>query len=216
MGILDDAIREHLELKRQHGAAEGELQELEDQAFGSPERPNAPQADDSYEEAPTEFMAQPEAVEEEHQVADEEEEHQAADEEHQAMEHQIPVLPDSGEGGHQSIADQPTEMYDVESEFAAGEDEAESEADESDDDEAVEDEEEFFDEKSLSDELDQALDAPAEGEEEAEEEAGHESQSDDSEEEDVLEETPEFLQDTPESERLWFEQKPPKDFDFDD
>jgi hypothetical protein len=35
-------------------------------------------------------------------------------------------------------------------------------------------------------------------------------------EEDVLEETPEFLQDTPESDRLWFEQKPPKDFDFDD
>ncbi len=34
--------------------------------------------------------------------------------------------------------------------------------------------------------------------------------------EDVLEETPDFLQDTPEHERLWFEQKPPKDFDFDD
>jgi hypothetical protein len=32
--------------------------------------------------------------------------------------------------------------------------------------------------------------------------------------EDVLEETPEFLQETPEHERLWFEQKPPKDFDF--
>jgi hypothetical protein len=33
--------------------------------------------------------------------------------------------------------------------------------------------------------------------------------------EDVLEETPEFLQETPEHDRLWFEQKPPKDFDFD-
>jgi hypothetical protein len=32
---------------------------------------------------------------------------------------------------------------------------------------------------------------------------------------DVLEETPEFLQDTPDHDRLWFEQKPPKDFDFD-
>jgi hypothetical protein len=32
--------------------------------------------------------------------------------------------------------------------------------------------------------------------------------------EDVLEETPEFLQETPEHDRLWFEQKPPKDFDF--
>ena len=34
------------------------------------------------------------------------------------------------------------------------------------------------------------------------------------EDEDVLEETPEFLQDTPEHDRLWFEQRPPKDFDF--
>jgi len=33
--------------------------------------------------------------------------------------------------------------------------------------------------------------------------------------EDVLEETPEFLRDTPEQERLWFEQQPPRDFDFD-
>ena len=32
---------------------------------------------------------------------------------------------------------------------------------------------------------------------------------------DPLEETPEFLQETPEHDRLWFEQKPPKDFDFD-
>jgi hypothetical protein len=33
--------------------------------------------------------------------------------------------------------------------------------------------------------------------------------------EDVLEETPDFLRDTPEQERLWFEQRPPRDFDFD-
>ena len=34
-------------------------------------------------------------------------------------------------------------------------------------------------------------------------------------EEDVLEETPDFLQETPEHDRLWFEQKPPRDFDLD-
>ncbi|MEA2244167.1 MAG: hypothetical protein QOD24_3723, partial [Solirubrobacteraceae bacterium] len=34
--------------------------------------------------------------------------------------------------------------------------------------------------------------------------------------EDVLEETPEFLQETPEHDRLWFEQRPPRDFNFDD
>ena len=31
---------------------------------------------------------------------------------------------------------------------------------------------------------------------------------------DPLEETPEFLQDTPDHDRLWFEQRPPRDFDF--
>ncbi|MEA2310264.1 MAG: hypothetical protein QOE28_232, partial [Solirubrobacteraceae bacterium] len=27
--------------------------------------------------------------------------------------------------------------------------------------------------------------------------------------------TPDFLQETPEHDRLWFEQKPPRDFDWD-
>jgi hypothetical protein len=34
------------------------------------------------------------------------------------------------------------------------------------------------------------------------------------EDEDVLEETPEFLRDAPEDDELWFEQGEPKDFDF--
>ena len=37
MGILDEAIREHLELKRQHGAGDSELKQLEDEAFGQAE-----------------------------------------------------------------------------------------------------------------------------------------------------------------------------------
>lgn len=40
MGILDDAIREHLELIRQRGAADSEVQRLEDEAFGPPTRPD--------------------------------------------------------------------------------------------------------------------------------------------------------------------------------
>jgi hypothetical protein len=36
----------------------------------------------------------------------------------------------------------------------------------------------------------------------------------DEEDEDVLEETPEFLRDQPEDDELWFEQGSPKDFDF--
>ena len=37
----------------------------------------------------------------------------------------------------------------------------------------------------------------------------------DHEPEDVLEQTPDFLQETPEHDRLWFEQAPPQEFDFD-
>src|SRR5690349_2596830 len=35
MGILDEAIREHLDLKRKHGARDAELREIEDEAFGA-------------------------------------------------------------------------------------------------------------------------------------------------------------------------------------
>ncbi|MDO9409920.1 MAG: hypothetical protein Q7T67_16005, partial [Patulibacter sp.] len=31
---------------------------------------------------------------------------------------------------------------------------------------------------------------------------------------DPLSQTPEFLEETPDHDRLWFEQKPPRDFDF--
>jgi hypothetical protein len=41
-----------------------------------------------------------------------------------------------------------------------------------------------------------------------------ESEELEADEDDVLEETPDFLQETPEHDRLWFEQRPPRDFDF--
>jgi hypothetical protein len=56
MSILDDAIREHLELKRSHGADDQELKRLEDEAFGPPQRPDEV---DPFAEAPTEFLSQP-------------------------------------------------------------------------------------------------------------------------------------------------------------
>jgi hypothetical protein len=256
MGILDEAIREHLELKRQHGADQTELQKLEDEAFGAPGRPGDEGAD-ALAEAPTEFMAQPEAAAEgeqaevadappgrsESRIADlqeapeappaEEAEEEEADEEPSATEHEIvsepaPAGPTTEE--REVIAEQPTEMHDVEEELAEeqGEDEVDVvdlEEDEEDDD--------FWDEKRLSDELDQALEAPpldseeegeladeAEIEEPAEEpeleEPEAEAPAAGGEDEDVLEETPEFLEQSPEDDELWFEQKPPKDFDFDD
>lgn len=42
MGILDDAIRQHLELKRQHGAGDEDLDRLEKEAFGPAARPGDP------------------------------------------------------------------------------------------------------------------------------------------------------------------------------
>ena len=56
---------------------------------------------------------------------------------------------------------------------------------------------------------DAATDAPAPVEEPAA------APAEGGDEEDLLEETPDFLQDTPDHDRLWFEQRPPRDFDFD-
>ena len=50
MGILDDAIREHLDLKRKHGARDAELREIEDEAFGSTDRPDPFAAGELYGE----------------------------------------------------------------------------------------------------------------------------------------------------------------------
>jgi hypothetical protein len=282
MGILDDAIKEHLELKRQHGAGESELKQLEDEAFGAAERPGAEAAAaDQLAEAPTEFMAQPDAkpqapaaesaapqAEEaasrpapRAEIADLQEPppSEPVDEEAPATEHEIPSGPTTEE--REAIAEQPTEMFDVEGELAPSQPEAPSEEelvekemeeprlapvdplagldepgeeveveaagpDAAEEDEYEEDED-FWDEKRLSDELDQALEAPSETgdkeeatvfepEPEPEPEAEAEEQPRGGQEEDVLEETPDFLEETPEDDQLWFEQKPPKDFDFDD
>jgi hypothetical protein len=304
MGILDEAIREHLELKRQHGAADSELKQLEDEAFGLADRPAAP---DSLAEAPTEFLAQPDVAGEDGtkaaepqrsrregpSIADLQEAPEPAPsaeetpaEEQPAIEHEpvaeVPepeispepepepqpepeppepeVEPEPEPAGHSTeerhaIAEQPTELYDVEGELGAGgpsspsdEELVEQEITEprlapadplaglEEDEEAEvsvegpaseeDEDDEFWSEQRLSDELDQALEAPVEeepqlgDESEAEEPEPSEEQEVEADtpgsDEDVLEETPDFLEETPEDDELWFEQKPPKDFDFDD
>src|SRR5436190_13475208 len=50
MGILDDAIREHLDLKRKHGAHDADLREIEDEAFGSTDRPDPFAANELFNE----------------------------------------------------------------------------------------------------------------------------------------------------------------------
>jgi hypothetical protein len=265
MGILDEAIREHLELKRQHGAPDSELKQLEDEAFGQAERPGDEAARDPFAEAPTEFMAQPDAEEKpgrrEPSIADLQEPPPPPAPEPQAAEEPAEPEPSHSTEERQAIAEQPTELFDVDPELAespspSDEDLVEEEATEPrlsstdplaeleedeeaevaiqrpapDDDEDYEDEDDaFWNEQRLSDELDQALEAPPEEDEvevddeaEVEEELVEEDEPDEEPEaaarrdEDVLEETPDFLEETPEDDELWFEQKPPKDFDFDD
>lgn len=316
MSILDDAIREHLELKRQHGADEAEIKRLEDEAFGPPGRPDEP---DPFAEAPTEFMAAPEtsagteAGEERRRIniadlqeappepaeskeeprieatesiepqpeasplAPAEDPAQAAppaEEEPSAIEHEVvpeaelqaEPAPESAEpepvadAGHtteerHAIADQPTEFFDVEAEMGTEDaPAAEIEASRAEPAEppAVEDDydedEEFWSDQRLSEELDNALEAPLtdepdapspmtdehdipaptaqpaaplfDPEEEDDEPAAGEEHREyepkDQGHEDVLEDTPDFLEDAPEDDELWFEQRPPKDFDFDD
>jgi hypothetical protein len=274
MGILDDAIKEHLELKRQHGAGEAELKQLEDEAFGAAERPGADGAPaDLLAEAPTQFMSQPDLGEVTPEVAEPPPADEAsarrrpaaeiadlqeppmppeptpeaeappepeapAEEPSPAMEQAIPEPPAGpSTEEREAIAEQPTEMYDVEEELAGGEVQGPSEEELAEEEiseprlapvdllsamdeveEAELNHDDFFDEKRLSDELDQALEAPAEDEVELEpgEEPAVEAPPPADREEDVLEETPDFLEETPEDDQLWFEQKPPKDFDFDD
>jgi hypothetical protein len=281
MGILDEAIREHLELKRQHGADDSELKQLEDDAFGPAERPGDEEATpDPFAEAPTEFMAAPEVNGEAAEVAEEatskreapdiaalqEAPEPPAEEEQPAMEHEVvPEEPESSGPSTEErevIADQPTEMFDVEAELRETLDRAPSDEelveeeiseprlapvdplsgiDEAEDEVAMEasapepaaveeeEEDDFWDEQRLSDELNQALEAPAEETEavfeEEEEEIVEVAEIEEEPEEepsppvrgdqDVLEDTPDFLEDS-EDDQLWFEQKPPKDFDFDD
>lgn len=286
MGILDEAIREHLELKRQHGAGDSELKQLEDEAFGQAERPGG-EAADPLAEAPTQFMTQPETPAEgdtqrEPTIADLQEPPPPPEAEAQpsgevAAEEPAPAEAVESAGPsteeRHAIAEQPTELFDVEKELGpptptdeelveeeiaeprlaptdplAGLEEGEGaevsvQGPAPDDDEEYDDEDDaFWNEQRLSDELDQALEAPVEETEPAAEpepeledepEYGDEPESEElpvveeaepepeaepeaaNHEEDVLEETPDFLEDS-EDDQLWFEQKPPKDFDFDD
>src|SRR3954447_24614879 len=61
MGILDDAIREHLDLKRKHGAHDADLREIEDEAFGSTDRPDAFAANELFSEVSSTGLAEGEA-----------------------------------------------------------------------------------------------------------------------------------------------------------
>jgi hypothetical protein len=210
MGILDDAIREHLELKREHGASDDEIKRKEEEVFGSPSAQAAPTAapvdertqllspddqevavedleplqpapEDPYEVHPgDDLVPDPEVPDLEEREAPRPQRHDHDDEQH-------PALVDHDHIGGEEHPPEPVFRPSA----AAPVEEPPVEMppveipplEEPDEEPEIED-------PGLP---------------------GEEAEGDD---EDVLEDTPEFLQDAPEHDRLWFEQKPPRDFDF--
>ena len=206
MGILDDAIREHLELKRKHGVPEEVVERQEEEALGPARREVAQQAEDAEiaadagddtslfdgdgRAAP---VAEAPAVQaDEAAVAEPPSEREAAPEPEPPVEAHVeppaveePAEPPAPEPVPEPVPDPEPEpdpheaLGDTEPHgFPALEDDEVPEHDDSGED-----------------------DHPA-----------SDAEDDDP---DVLEDTPDFLQETPEHDRLWFEQKPPRDFDFD-
>ncbi len=263
MGILDDAIRQHLELKRQHGAEATDLDRLEQEAFGPVARPGDPEFETGEEPA---SPGGPELVAEEPDSETEwltgEDPTSVSPQDSTASVEAAPAPTDEPESVEQPIPEAPEgAIFDVdevdlgEIDLGDGTSPAEkARVEHADLEDTVDHPAPQV--ESLSEELEAAAPTPAEldsGEletfiappseepgpgdpevpgstEEPESiefeqlpgetvEAGtgeHAADDDDESDEDLLEETPDFLKDAPDGEDLWFEAGKPKDFDFDD
>jgi hypothetical protein len=214
MGILDDAIREHLELKRKHGVPEEEVERQEEEALGPARREVAQQPEDAElaadEAAPAAaaggdaLTASPFDGDSGAPVADEvvpAEPTPAA--EHTAVPEHAPEPVEPPVADHTGLEPPTVEDAPAADEPAADEPAADEPDLEPDPYEA------------LGETEPHGFPAVEEDEELEEDEAPPASDPDEEEDLDVLEDTPDFLQETPEHDRLWFEQKPPRDFDFD-
>jgi hypothetical protein len=206
MGLLDDAIREHLDLKRRRGADPSEVEREEAEALGPVrrEQPRELQADVA-DGPPADHQAgldEPAAA-----YADD-----VPDYEHlrpSAPSAQDHYEPEPAAHREPPVPAEPPQTHDA----PYAEDEDESATPPHGDPLQHQSTREFSRgelDEALGEQAAPARRAPNGGE------AGTNTGRDDDggEDEDVLEETPDFLQETPEHDRLWFEQKPPKDFDF--
>ncbi len=169
MGLLDDAIREHLELKRSHGADPGEVARAEREALG-PVRAGVDLSGESH--------ADPLSPE--------------ADAQDSGASGDVPLHEhEDAPGLHDDQAPVPpadhSPLHDVGSPYQR-------------------------DESSAGGPAAPGGPGGAHAEPASDPSAGKSAQR--ASNEDVLEETPEFLAQTPEHEGLWFEQSPPRDFDF--
>ena len=218
MGILDDARREHLDRKRAHGASDDEIRRKEAEAFG-PVRQDAGPAPAPVDEhtqllAPADHPLDLEAAEPaDAPIADLEPLEPALEDPyavhpgdqpvpdesappapvHHHPDEQHPALVDHDHIHHEEHPPEPVFRQSVETPL----------------DPAPVDDPPVGDPPVERPGIDEP--PPRQSPERA---ADHEVGDFEPKEEDVLEETPEFLQDAPEHDRLWFEQKPPRDFDF--
>ena len=258
MGILDDAIREHLDLKRRLGTEEEELTRLEGEAFGPPSRPGDPDfpeqpptgespgletaeatpeadeagpvtAEEEVPQPPHAVEPEPDPVAPEAIVAEpppEPEPELPADEELPdaavplARELRAIVEPGADPATGESAEVRPEDELDLDLDLELDEPEPQASdplptpTREQPPVESFDTVEHHF-EDAIEDTGDievvegEVADEPLTGEDE---QAGEPNKDED--DEDVLEETPEFLRDQPEDDELWFEQGKPKDFDF--
>jgi hypothetical protein len=171
MGLLDDAIREHLEFKRQQGADLDEVARQEHEALGPVDRgENAATAlpagslvateESSEELAPSAEDHRPTAEQESAHVGEE-----TAELDMRTVLKTEPPVPAAAPAAEESLE------WEMPGKAASG----------------------------------PRVESPAGADGEGAEEPV----------DDVLEETPDFLRETPDQDRLWFEQQPPRDFDFD-
>jgi hypothetical protein len=213
MGLLDDAIREHLDLKRRRGADPAEVERAEHEALGPVRRGPEPMA---AEEAEPLLPYDDQGSEPERVGAE------TAEPEW----HEEPVGDEPLEAAPVDREPPPPQFTEFRAPAARPATDSASEP-VPEDDPFAEDEPFVADEPAAHPPPAAAAPRPPAAEGEPPAPSRFSTARDETQEfsatdaeaaqrgEDVLEETPEFLQDTPDHDRLWFEQRPPRDFDFD-
>jgi hypothetical protein len=186
MGFLDDAIREHLDLKRRRGADPVEIERAEREALGPVRRSPEPSDDAALPDEPG--AAEQPGWQPFDGEAEPSYDHEPPLEDVPAY-HPEDHLPDDDEPLAEAPPPLGAESYD---EPLPAEHPAEP----------------------PPPVAEPAPPPPAQHVDRETEEYDVEAEHGE-EDDDVLESTPEFLQDAPDHDRLWFEQRPPRDFDFD-
>ncbi len=236
MGLLDDAIREHLELKRRHGADPDELAHAEQEALGPVRRERfASEEGEPGAEGPMlgirEGVAEPEhelvgddsgfAQEGDLRLRDGEGRDGLSEAEYEEYYDEEYYDEEEGEWEEpiHGAAEEPRYgsadfLHEAERAPASAHHERvpPESAPPSQASRPEEIEGETEGEQTVEYSVEDAIGSGAQDPRTADQSAARPPES---EGDDMLEETPEFLQDAPEHDRLWFEQRPPRDFDFD-